>query len=502
MSTLPYVTVDAFTTVKFRGNPAAIVVFPKENTVDALSLRQRQRQKEEVVWTKGLMPARTALAGKDGFPPDTFLADVAREMQLSETAFVKCRPPPRSKKQPPMEGEAEGMQKSISKVSFGGVMNGDVREGSDAEGEASAAASPAPSIASDTSSVALQKKKDRDAIHYVEYDLRWFTRSGVEVDLCGHATLAAAHALYELGPGVVPDGHVVRFHTRSGLLPVARVKEKKSSSDDLTGSDAHQKNLKKSRKRSGPLLELILPYSAPRLAALGGEDDAGAASDDSDDEFFQGKENATQGADASNYSNKDSNDDSKDSNDLKPSDVPPGEVGCFFDRTDVASALNLKPNHVDAIVGRNNLGDVFVSLVNHQALQKAVPDLDMIKFITKGGRGFVVTAPGGSVDADDGKGTVDFSVRFFGPNIGIDEDPVTGSAFVGLAPYWQKRLKRQSGQEMVAHQMSQRGGVVRVAVVKKKSVNGGPDEVKTHVRGRAVSVLKGEILGDGFDPEE
>ena len=36
MATLPYVTVDAFTTVKFRGNPAAVVVFPKENTADAL----------------------------------------------------------------------------------------------------------------------------------------------------------------------------------------------------------------------------------------------------------------------------------------------------------------------------------------------------------------------------------------------------------------------------------------------------------------------------------
>ena len=81
MATLPYVTVDAFTTVKFRGNPAAVVVFPKENTADALDLRQRQAAKEAVVWTRGLMPARTALAGKDGFPPDTFLADVAREMQ-------------------------------------------------------------------------------------------------------------------------------------------------------------------------------------------------------------------------------------------------------------------------------------------------------------------------------------------------------------------------------------------------------------------------------------
>ena len=97
MATLPYVTVDAFTTVKFRGNPAAVVVFPKENTADALDLRQRQAAKEAVVWTRGLMPARTALAGKLGFPPDAFLANVAREMNLSETAFVKQRPPPRRK---------------------------------------------------------------------------------------------------------------------------------------------------------------------------------------------------------------------------------------------------------------------------------------------------------------------------------------------------------------------------------------------------------------------
>ena len=71
--------------------------------------------------------------------------------------------------------------------------------------------SPALSVAS-RSSAGSDKKVDRDAVAYVEYDLRWFTRSGVEVDLCGHATLAAAHALYELGPGTVPDGAVVRFH--------------------------------------------------------------------------------------------------------------------------------------------------------------------------------------------------------------------------------------------------------------------------------------------------
>jgi predicted PhzF superfamily epimerase YddE/YHI9 len=47
------------------------------------------------------------------------------------------------------------------------------------------------------------------------YDLRWFTPA-VEVDLCGHATLASAHALWELGR--VPQGQEIRFHTRSGLL--------------------------------------------------------------------------------------------------------------------------------------------------------------------------------------------------------------------------------------------------------------------------------------------
>jgi predicted PhzF superfamily epimerase YddE/YHI9 len=47
------------------------------------------------------------------------------------------------------------------------------------------------------------------------YDLRWFTPS-VEVDLCGHATLASAHALWESGQ--LAAGEQARFHTRSGLL--------------------------------------------------------------------------------------------------------------------------------------------------------------------------------------------------------------------------------------------------------------------------------------------
>src|SRR5215467_5057849 len=51
------------------------------------------------------------------------------------------------------------------------------------------------------------------------YNLRWFTPS-VEVDLCGHATLAAAHALWE--EGQLPAGQQARFYTRSGLLTADR----------------------------------------------------------------------------------------------------------------------------------------------------------------------------------------------------------------------------------------------------------------------------------------
>jgi len=47
------------------------------------------------------------------------------------------------------------------------------------------------------------------------YDLRWFTPT-VEVDLCGHATLASAHILWEQGR--LAAGEVARFHTKSGLL--------------------------------------------------------------------------------------------------------------------------------------------------------------------------------------------------------------------------------------------------------------------------------------------
>ena len=53
-----------------------------------------------------------------------------------------------------------------------------------------------------------------------EFELRWFTPT-VEIDLCGHATLASAHALWESGR--LAPTETARFHTRSGLLTAVRI---------------------------------------------------------------------------------------------------------------------------------------------------------------------------------------------------------------------------------------------------------------------------------------
>jgi predicted PhzF superfamily epimerase YddE/YHI9 len=61
----------------------------------------------------------------------------------------------------------------------------------------------------------VQHRLDGDGL-----DLRWFTGGGIEVDLCGHATLATAHVLYE-GKALSED-QPARFYTRSGLLTAWR----------------------------------------------------------------------------------------------------------------------------------------------------------------------------------------------------------------------------------------------------------------------------------------
>ncbi|MFM6039754.1 MAG: PhzF family phenazine biosynthesis protein [Sphaerospermopsis kisseleviana] len=83
-----------------------------------------------------------------------------------------------------------------------------------------------------------------------------------------------------------------------------------------------------------------------------------------------------------------------------------------------------------------------------------------------------------------GDGEYDFVSRFFAPGLGIDEDPVTGAAHCCLAPFWRERLKKD---EFLAYQASRRGGVVKVYY---------PGENRVFLAGQAITVMRGELLGD------
>lgn len=83
---------------------------------------------------------------------------------------------------------------------------------------------------------------------------------------------------------------------------------------------------------------------------------------------------------------------------------------------------------------------------NEAALAALAPDMGALKRAQK--KAVIATAPG----AENG---VDFVSRFFAPALGVDEDPVTGSAHSTLIPYWAKRLGKM---KMFAKQISERGG--------------------------------------------
>lgn len=209
------------------------------------------------------------------------------------------------------------------------------------------------------------------------FDLRWFTPA-VEVDLCGHATLAAAHALWS--EGCVAGDTAIRFQTRSGVLTAAR---------------------------NGDLIELDFPATNPVVAEL---DEAQIR-----------------------------------------------ELG---------NALGVVPRQVE-----RSAFDLLVEVGSEDDVRASRPDFRQL--VELGCRGVIVTST-----SQDRR--FDFVSRFFAPGVGVDEDPVTGSAHCCLGPYWGERLGKS---EMTAFQASSRGGVVRVRVSGERVILGG----------QAVTVLRGEL---------
>ncbi len=206
------------------------------------------------------------------------------------------------------------------------------------------------------------------------YRLRWFTPSA-EVDLCGHATLASAHVIFNhLGN----HDDMLGFSTRSGVLTV---------------------------KRNGSMLVMNFPSDTIEPVAI----------------------------------------------------------------TDkLCSGLNIRP--MAAYKGKS---DYLLVFQNEEEITALNPDFSEI--IKLPSRGIIATAKG--IDCD-------FVSRFFAPAVGINEDPVTGSAHTTLVPFWSKTLHKK---ELFACQRSKRGGQLYC-----KDLDG-----RIEIAGLAKTYLVGTITLDG-----
>jgi PhzF family phenazine biosynthesis protein len=207
------------------------------------------------------------------------------------------------------------------------------------------------------------------------YRLRWFTPKA-EVTLCGHATLASAHILWE--QGALPKGRQAQFETLSGRLTA---------------------------DRNGDWIALNFPA---RLT--------------------------------------------------QPVEPPPG----LFEALGIERAV---------FVGRYR-EDYLVEVEDESLVRGLNPNFSSLLGVET--RGTVVTARARG-------GEFDIVSRFFAPAVGVNEDPVTGSAHCALTPYWSAKLGRA---ELTACQASARGGVLRLRLAGDRVV----------IEGQAVTVFKAEMF--------
>src|SRR5690606_29189329 len=99
---------------------------------------------------------------------------------------------------------------------------------------------------------------------------------------------------------------------------------------------------------------------------------------------------------------------------------------------------------------------------------------DFSRLLGVNARGIIVTAASSQYD---------FISRFFAPSVGVNEDPVTGSAHCKLADYWSNILNKS---ELSAYQASERGGIVELIVRGDRVL----------LKGKAVTTLKGIWLAE------
>ncbi|MFM2223929.1 MAG: hypothetical protein RJA07_131 [Bacteroidota bacterium] len=133
--------------------------------------------------------------------------------------------------------------------------------------------------------------------------------------------------------------------------------------------------------------------------------------------------------------------------------------------TDTLKLINEEQNTIENCIGIQPIEcykgktDYIAVIDSESALKNLQPNFEEI--IKLNARGLVVTAKGDNVD---------FVSRFFAPQSGIYEDPVTGSAHTSLLPLWSKKLNKNN---LVAHQISQRGGQLFCEFKNDRCIIGG-----------------------------
>ncbi|MFC5723350.1 PhzF family phenazine biosynthesis protein [Streptomyces gamaensis] len=138
----------------------------------------------------------------------------------------------------------------------------------------------------------------------------------------------------------------------------------------------------------------------------------------------------------------------------------------------VAAALGAEP--LGAHDTGPHVGDLLVELADEKTVRALAPDIRALAGLSR--RGVIATGPA----EHPGRG-YDYVSRCFFPNVGVDEDPVTGSAHTALAPLWSGRLGRD---DLTGLQASARGGVVRTSLRGERTL----------LTGTACTVIDGELL--------
>uniref|UniRef100_A0A0C9S9F5 TSA: Wollemia nobilis Ref_Wollemi_Transcript_7883_1072 transcribed RNA sequence n=1 Tax=Wollemia nobilis TaxID=56998 RepID=A0A0C9S9F5_9CONI len=123
-------------------------------------------------------------------------------------------------------------------------------------------------------------------------------------------------------------------------------------------------------------------------------------------------------------------------------------------------------------VKKTTSNDLIIELASGEQVASLQPQFEEIQKCS--GRGIIIT---GLAPNQSG---FDFYTRFFCPKLGVNEDPVCGSAHCALAPYWAKKLGKN---QLVAYQASKRGGKLVLQVVE--------DEKRVILQGEAIKVMSG-----------